>query len=145
MHDKNINKYLYKIFLVFAKYLPAGLSVVYIINLVANYLSVNLTICMYLGGVSFPFICLLYLIAFVFKFCHLYKIPLYFLTFGNVVGALYSFKLIPITVIGMYRIYFIVTGLTIVLYIFIMYKNRNNPKIDPIKQLCETYCDCNCD
>ena len=45
----------------------------------------------------------------------------------------------------MYRIYFIITGLVIVLFIFIMYKNRNNPKVDPIKQLCETYCDCNCE
>lgn len=144
MDDKNISKYLYKIFLAFAKYLPAMLSIIFIINLIAKYFSVELVICMYLGGVSFPFLLLLYLIAFVFKFCYLYKIPLYYLTFGNIIGSLHSFKIIPISDIGMYRIYFIISGIALIIYIFIMYKNRNNPKVDPIKQLCETYCDCNC-
>ena len=44
----------------------------------------------------------------------------------------------------MLRIYFILFGIMSIAYIWYMYKNRNNPKVDPIKQLCETYCDCNC-
>jgi hypothetical protein len=40
----------------------------------------------------------------------------------------------------MYRIYFTLTGIMVVAYIWFMYKNRNNPKIDHIKQLCDNYC-----
>ena len=45
----------------------------------------------------------------------------------------------------MFRLYFILFGIMLIIYIWLMYKNRNNPKVDPIKQLCETYCDCNYD
>jgi hypothetical protein len=43
-----------------------------------------------------------------------------------------------------WRIYAIITGAFMTSWIIIWYKNRNNPKIDHIKQLCDSYSDCNC-
>ena len=43
-----------------------------------------------------------------------------------------------------FYLYSIITGIFITLWIYIWYKNRNNPKIDYIKQLCDNYTDCGC-
>ena len=99
---------------------------------------------MYIGGTSFVFIVLLYILSFVFRFCSLYRIPLHYVTVGNTIGVLDTFLKFPISNLSMFRLYFILFGIMLIIYIWLMYKNRNNPKVDPIKQLCETYCDCNC-
>lgn len=39
----------------------------------------------------------------------------------------------------MFRLYLILGGLAILGFIFYSYKNRNKPKIDYIKNLCERY------
>ena len=145
MSQSNINKNLYKIFLGIVKFIPAFLSGVFITNLTLLYLKINIPIFAYLGGVSLSFIVLLYLISWVFKFCHLYRVPLHYVTIVNVVGIIDKWIVFPLSVLALYRIYFILSGIMLIIYIWLMYKNRNNPKVDPIKQLCETYCDCNCD
>lgn len=145
MINHNISKYLYKIFLGYAKYIPIIVSILYILNIICQYLKTAVPILIYLGGVSFIFITLLYLISFVFQFCYLYRIPLHYVTLGNLIGIIDQYFTIPISNIMLFRIYFIMFGIMLIVYIWLMYKNRNNPKIDPIKQLCETYCDCNCD
>jgi hypothetical protein len=145
MNNHNISKYLYKIFLGYAKYIPIIVSILYILNIICQYLKTTVTILIYLGGVSFVFITLLYLISFVFQFCYLYRLPLHYVTLGNIIGIIDQYFTIPISNIMLFRIYFIMFGIMLIAYIWLMYKNRNNPKVDPIKQLCETYCDCNCD
>jgi hypothetical protein len=144
MKDPKLNKYLYKVFLICVKYTPITLAVIFIINLICAYCKVTIPILSYIGGVSFIFLGLLYLISFVFKFCHLYKIPLHYITLGNIIGICDNYGLININNLWMSRIYFIITGVALCVYIWVIYKNRNKPKIDHIKQLCDTYSDCNC-
>lgn len=144
MSKSNINKYLYKIFLTCIKYTPLILSILYIINLICNYCGLVIPVLMYFGGVSFIFIGLLYLISWVFQFCHLYRIPLHYVTIGNVVGILNKSFSYPIGTIEMFRLYFIFTGIMLIIYIWFIYKNRNKPKVDHLKRLCDTYSDCNC-
>lgn len=144
MLNNHISKRLYKIFLGITKYIPLFLSAIFIINTICAYFKLYVPILIYLGGVSFPLILLLYLLSWVFQFCHLYRIPLHYVTIGNVIGIVDIHWTIPLSNIGMLRIYFILFGIMSIAYIWYMYKNRNNPKVDPIKQLCETYCDCNC-
>lgn len=140
-----MNKNLYKLFLIIIKYIPVTLSVCFIVNLIFRYFKLVTPALAYFGGTSFLFIAVLYLISFVFKFCHLYRIPLHYITISNFIGILYQYKIITLSIMNMYIIYLIIAGIAIVVYVWLMYKNRNNPKIDPIKQLCETYCDCNCE
>ena len=142
--NSSINKNLYKLFLIFIKYIPLILSIAFVSNFICNYFNIIAPVIAYIGGVSFIFIILLYLISFVFKFCYLYRVPLHYITVSNIIGIMRQCNIITFTVLGMYRLYFIVTGIALVVYVCLMYKNRNKPKIDPIKQLCETYCDCNC-
>jgi hypothetical protein len=108
------------------------------------YFRLKLPIIAYFGGTSFLFIIVLYLISYVFKFCTLYRLPIHYIVISNLIGILYSYGLITLSIMNMYILYLLLTGIAIIIYVWLMYKNRNNPKIDPIKQLCETYCDCNC-
>lgn len=144
MQNPNISKYLYKIFLICSKYIPFILSIIFIINVCCSYSNITIPILSYLGGVSFIFIILLYLISYVFQFCYLYRLPLHYVTSGNIIGIIDKHLTLSLSNIALFRIYFIVFGIMLIAYIWLMYKNRNNPKVDPIKQLCETYCDCNC-
>lgn len=145
MRSTNIDKNLYKIFLALVKYIPITIALIFTTHQILMYLKILNPILMYIGGTSFVFIVLLYILSFVFKFCSLYRIPLHYVTIGNTIGVLDSVLKFPISNLGMFRLYFILFGIMLIIYIWLMYKNRNNPKVDPIKQLCETYCDCNCD
>ena len=136
MHNHNINKYFYKLLLSIIKYIPIFLSIVFVVNLICNYLNIVLTIIPYFVGVSFLFIILLYLLSFVFRFCYLYRIPLHYITLSTSIGMLKQLGIITLNALGMYRVYFIITGIALIIYVWLMYKNRNNPKIDPIKHLC---------
>lgn len=142
MSNQSINKYLYKVFLIVTKYTPITLSVLFVINLFCNYYKVSMPILSYLGGVSFIFLALLYLMSWVFQFCHLYRIPLYYITIGNIIGLLNYWFDYPVRAVAMARIYCILTGVMIFIYIWLVYKNRNKPKVDRIKQLCDSFCDC---
>ena len=142
MHKSNISKNLYKIFLVFTKYLPLILALLFIANTLLAYYKITLPFIYYFGGTSFIFIILLYLISWVFQFCHLYRIPLYYVTLSNIIGIADSYGLIPLDNLNITRVYFIIAGIAAVAYVWFVYKNRNKPKIDHIKQLCDNYCDC---
>lgn len=139
-----MDKTLYKVFLSVIKYVPILLSILFIMNLIFMYFRLELPIIAYFGGTSFIFIIVLYLMSFVFKFCTLYRLPIHYITISNIIGILYTHGIITISTINMYILYLLFTGIILVIYVWLMYKNRNKPKIDPIKQLCETYCDCNC-
>lgn len=144
MSKPNISKELYKILLILVKYIPITLSIIFVLQNVFVYMNVANPILLYLGGSSYIFIILLYLLSYVFQFCYLYRIPLHYVTISNTIGMLDNVFKFSISNLGMLRIYFILFGITLIAYVWLMYKNRNNPKVDPIKQLCETYCDCNC-
>ena len=124
----NINKNLYKIFLGCTKYTPITLSVVFVLNLISNRCGIMIPLLSYFGGVSFVFIMLLYLISLVFQFCYLYRIPLYYITAGNIIGIMDKYKLIPLDVLGMYRLYFILTGLAVICYIWLTYKSKHKTR-----------------
>lgn len=60
----------------------------------------------------------------------------------NIMNIIRFFIGIPIDLELLYRIHLIMTGFFTTLFIGYMYKNRNNPKVDPIRHLCENYCGC---
>ena len=138
------NKSLYKIFLNIVKYLPMTLALFQIVLTTLNYFGIAAIGLTYLGGSSVLFVALLYIISYVFKYCYLYRIPLWYITLILFLGMLRTFGLLPLDLLDLYRLYTIISGLFTLLFIGYAYKNRNNPnnKIDYIKDLCERYCKC---
>jgi hypothetical protein len=140
MSKPNVNKYLYKVFLICTKYTPITLSICFLVNLICNYCGTSCPILSYLGGVSVIFLGLLYLIAKVFQFCYLYRIPLHYITVGNALGLTNKLFEYPVSALIMCRIHFIVAGISLIIYIWFIYTHGHNPKVDYINKLCDTYC-----
>jgi hypothetical protein len=144
MIENTINKNLYKIFLIIIKFIPNMLAGMKIIGLVLSYFKISSFILTCSFGTSIIFIIILYLISIIFKFCGTHRLSLHYVSLITVLSIIDYYIGIPLSNIGLYYLYSIITGIFITLWIYIWYKNRNNPKIDYIKQLCDNYTDCGC-
>jgi hypothetical protein len=137
------NKILYKLFLSIIKFTPIIITIVHTVALILHYVGIPSTLLSCFGGISILFLIILYIISYVFKFCYLYRVPLWYVTVIVLVNVIQLLG-VGITTINLYRIYTIIFGFFLIVFIIYMYKNRKNPKIDHIKQLCDKYIDCSC-
>lgn len=97
-----------------------------------------------IGGTSIITLIILYLISYIFKFCGTHRMSLHYVTLVTVISILDYYIGLPINNENLFRLYGIITGAFMTSWIIIWYKNRKNPKIDHIKQLCDSYSDCGC-
>ena len=144
MIENTINKNLYKLFLIIIKFIPNMLAGMKIIGLVLSYFKISSFILTCSFGTSIIFIIILYLISIIFKFCGTHRLSLHYVSLITVLSIIDYYIGLPLSNIGLYYLYSIITGIFITLWIYVWYKNRNNPKIDYIKQLCDNYTDCGC-
>ena len=83
----------------------------------------------------------IFIISYVFRYCYLYRVPLYYLLMVGIITSIDAFVGIPLEILDMFRIYFINAGIFLIIFVYQMYKNRHNlnTKIDYIKNLCDRY------
>lgn len=134
------NKNLYKLFLIVIKYVPTILALFKITSLTLSYFEITSFAVTCIGGTSILFLILLCLIASIFRFCGLYRISLNYVSIVTAITVLDWYFNLPLNTASRYLIYAVITGVFVVTWVIYWYKNRNNPKIDHIKQLCDTYC-----
>ena len=134
------SKRLYKIFLSIIKYVPNILALLKIMSLILNYFGTTSFFLTCFGGTSIILLVILYLISFIFRFCGLYRISLNYVSIITGISIIDYYWQIPINMLEMYELYFAITGVFITLWIWLFYKNRNNPKVDHLKQLCDNIC-----
>lgn len=136
------NKNLYKVFLVLIKYTPTLLAMTKLGTLITNYLKIRVFALTCIGGTSIIFLVLMYIISYVFKFCLTHRLPLHYtaITSGLTIADYYIG--LPLQANSLCHMYVTVTGVFMLLWIVIWFTNRKNPKIDHIKQLCESYAKC---
>ena len=144
MNNTIIDKNLYKIFLIIIKHIPTILAIIQITGLMLSYFKITSFFLTCVGGTSIAFLIIMYLLSFIFKFCGTHRISLHYVTLTYLISIFDYYVGIPLSIMGLYYLYSIITGIFITLWIYIWYKNRNNPKIDYIKQLCDNYTDCGC-
>lgn len=137
-----INKQLYKVFLLIIKYIPNILAICKILGLILSYFGITSFCLTCFSGTSIVFLILLYLVSYIFKFCGIHRLSLHYVSTVYLLTILDYYFGANITAIVAYKIYAILSGLFIISWIITWYKNRNNPKVDHIKQLCDTYCGC---
>lgn len=143
MNEKTLgNKYLYKLFIIISKYLPYVISITQMLGIVFNYFEISCVWLSFLGGCSLGVLVILFLISYVFRFCSIHRIPLYYTSFIYLMRLIDEIVGIPISALMLFRVHAIIAGITILLYGFYFYKNRNKPKVNHIKSFCERYCDC---
>ena len=141
MENSSLNKRMYKLFISIVKYIPMFMAVVQTFNMILKYFGINMLMLSFLGGISFPMLGVLFIISYVFRYCYLYRVPLYYLLMVGIITSIDAFVGIPLETLDMFRIYFINTGIFLIIFVYQMYKNRHNlnTKIDYIKNLCDRY------
>lgn len=142
MVENTLNKNVYKIFISIIKFLPNLLALLKIIGLLLSYFKITSFAITCIGGTSIVLLVLLYLISYVFRFCGLYRLSLNYISLVTIITILDFYIGIPLDLNDMFILYTFITGVFISLWIFVIYRNRKNPKIDHIKQLCERYAAC---
>ena len=141
MNNALVNKNLYKMFLGIVKIIPNILAVCKIIGLILGYLKLPAFVITCFGGTSILTLLILYLISYIFKFCGTHRISLHYVTLICILTIFDYYVGIPLAYESLYKFYGIISGAFIITWIIVWYKNRNNPKIDHIKQLCDK-CGC---
>lgn len=134
------SKNFYKLFISIIKYIPNILAITKIIGLILNYIGVTSFFLTCFGGTSIILLVILYLISFIFRFCGLYRLSLNYVTVITLLSIFDWYIGIPLTNECLYYLYTIVSGVFITLWVWFFYKNRNNPKVDHLKQLCDNIC-----
>lgn len=142
MVENTLNKNVYKIFISIIKFLPNLLALLKITGLLLSYFKITSFAITCIGGTSIVLLVLLYLISYVFRFCGLYRLSLNYVSLITLLTIFDFYIGIPIMVSSKFILYTLITGVFISLWIFVIYRNRKNPKIDHIKQLCERYAAC---
>ena len=145
MHTMLIeNKYVYKFFLYVIKIIPTILALLKVLGLIFNCLKIKSFLLTCFGGTSVIMLLILYLISFIFRFCGIHRLSLHYVTLVTALTIVDWYVGIPLSTDHLFTLYFNITGIFMIAWIIIWYKNRNNPKIDHIKQLCDKYADCGC-
>lgn len=142
MIENTLNKNVYKIFISLIKFLPNFLALLKIVGLLLSYFKITSFAITCIGGTSIVLLVLLYLISYVFRFCGLYRLSLNYVSLITLLTIFDFYIGIHIMVSSKFILYTLITGVFISLWIFVIYRNRKNPKIDHIKQLCERYAAC---
>lgn len=120
--NANLNKRLYKLLILLLKYIPVVLSINDILHSILSYNDINCYFLSCFGGVSLIFLAILYVISYVFRFCYLYRIPLYFITITNLI-ALYDLYIgINVSDIQMLRVYLVLFGISMISFIYLKIK-----------------------
>lgn len=142
MNDKTINKNLYKVFLIILKYTPIVLMLLFIIGFIFSILNISMFVITCIGGTSLITLGILYMLSYIFKFCYLFRLPLHYITITNTISIVNVIFELSLSTLFMFKLYLLFAGIVLVWYIYMVYKNRNKPKKDYIKDLCERYCEC---
>lgn len=126
--SRSVNKNLYKLFLIILKYTPIVLAIDDILFSILSYLEYNYYFLSYLGGVSIIFLIMLYIISYVFRFCYLYRIPLYYITATNLIALYDEYIGINLEDLQMLRIYLILFGISIISFLYFRINAKINNK-----------------
>lgn len=123
-HQRVVSKNLYKVLLLILKYTPFILALNETIFTILHYYDIQ---CLYLNitfGVSFIFLLHLYIVSYVFKFCYLYRIPLYYVTIINIISLYDSLIGIPISDLQILRVYLSIAGFSLLSFIYLKIKSK---------------------
>lgn len=122
--DVNVSKKLYKLLIIILKYTPIALSINDILHSILSYYNINCYILSCIGGVSLVFLGILYIISYVFRFCYLYRIPLYFITLTNLISLYDLYVGINLNDLQIFRVYLVLFGISVILFIYLKVKGK---------------------
>ena len=124
------NKLLYKIFLIILKYIPAIITIFYILNTFLSFVGIDTFWVSYVSGISILTWIFLYISSFVFKYCKYHRLMLYYIALNDIITIIDYHYRIPVEDETLFMIHNILLGIFIIL---IVIKHATNHKRNFIK------------
>ena len=118
-----MNKISYRLFLFTLKAIPYIISLFYILFTVGCYFGIELNIIGYIASCSVLTWLFLYVSSFVFKFCIYHRLPLYYILINDIINTIDTYIHLPISTYSFFLLYIWLTGIFILLYIYLRVKN----------------------
>lgn len=125
----NLNKILYKSILVFLKVIPFIISLGYFINVIYALSDTALVILGYFLHTSILNWVFLYLASFVFQFCLLHRLPLYYIALNDILVVIDEYIGIPVNNDTLYYIHIVIALLFLIGIIYQLYVKYTSKRI----------------
>lgn len=121
MANNSLNVTTVKYFVLATKVLPIFIAVLHFANTVFGYLDITQIPLNYLGGISLSTLAYLYLASYTFKLCNYYRMFLHYSVSIDVINIIDDYFKLPISDIDLLNLYIIITGITLLIIIYLKF------------------------
>lgn len=123
--EENLNKTLYKSILLLLKVIPFVLAFLYATYTLFAFWNIDLVFISYIAHMSvLPWI-FLYLASFVFKFCIVHRLPMYYIAITDSLTIIDNYIGIPVCLFHLLMIHIVIIGVFIFSIMYFHQKRRN--------------------
>lgn len=127
--EANLNKFQYKLVLLLLKFIPFALGLSYAVYTILGFFGIDLV---WIGNVIhlsiIPWL-FIYLASFVFKFCIVHRLPLYYILINDALIMTDSYLNLPIETVNLFAIHLTIIAFFIALIVIFYLKEKNESNI----------------
>ena len=124
--EERLNKALYKLLIILLKTLPFIIAAIYILDLVLQFFDIDFVILSYIATVTVIPWLFMYLASWVFKFCIVHRLPLYYILVEDLMVVLDNYLHFPLSALVTYEIHFVLIGIFIFALLYYHQKQRKH-------------------
>lgn len=121
MAENQLNKTLFRAFLLSTKVLPMLLAGIACFNSIASYFYIEIKALNYIGSLSLLPCIYLYLTSYTFQLCNYYRMFLHYIVTINIINIIDFYIGIPITDYEIFMLYVILTSITLLTVIYLKF------------------------
>lgn len=118
------SKSLYKLLLVMLKYIPIIIALLYMVNTVTAYFSIDIPVLSSIAGISLLPWTFMYVSTLVFKFCLYHRMFLFYIFITDIVNIIDYYIGIPITDFELLIVHSIITGISLFIILLVYVKDH---------------------
>lgn len=116
MEERRLSKYRYKVLLIIIKYTPIIIALLDLLHTILSYFDINAGIISFFGGLSVVNLLFIFAASYVFEYCTIHRIPLYYVICSNLIGLYDTYFGIPCSNKELLYLYLIIAGIFIIIY-----------------------------
>lgn len=124
VEDVKTNNLKHKSFLIITKFIPHISAFMYIVYTLFQFAGIDMFILGYLINYSILTWLYFYLISFVFRYCYIHRLPLYYILINEILTTTDYYLNIPISIINLLLIHILLIGILIFGYTYYYIKTK---------------------
>jgi len=128
--EERLNKIMYKLLIIVIKSIPFIIAAFYILDLLLQFFGIDTVVLGYIAHITIIPWLFMYLSSFVFKFCIVHRLPLYYILIEDIVVIADSYIGLPVSTIAIYEIHFAIIGLFLFLILYLHQRETRYDRLD---------------